>query len=186
MTAFPRACRYCKSPAWRNPCWWLLDRPEYARTGADLPCACDDWVREQEQRSRVWWRNSALVLLAIIGLCLLIAFSCSRAHAHWTGPTPAGAPDKAWWDQLASGKGLCCSFADGVSIKDVDWDTGTVADAEGQSHIVYRVHINGQWIDVPPEALVTVPNRFGPAVVWPYQDAEGKTQIRCFLPGAGT
>ena len=34
-------------------------------------------------------------------------------------------------------------------------------------------------------AVVTEPNRFGPAVVWPYMDAEGATQIRCFLPGAG-
>jgi hypothetical protein len=97
----------------------------------------------------------------------------------------AGSPLKTWFDQLASGKGLCCSFADGVSISDVDWDTATVADAGGQSHVVYRVRLNGQWIDVPPEAVVTEPNRFGPAVVWPYQDAEGVTQIRCFLPGAG-
>jgi len=30
------------------------------------------------------------------------------------------------------------------------------------------------------------PNRFGPAVVWPYNDRYGNTQIRCFMPGAGT
>jgi hypothetical protein len=33
--------------------------------------------------------------------------------------------------------------------------------------------------------VVSEPNRFGPAVVWPYLDANGTTQIRCFLPGAG-
>jgi hypothetical protein len=33
--------------------------------------------------------------------------------------------------------------------------------------------------------LVTEPNKYGPAVVWPYMDANGATQIRCFLPGAG-
>jgi hypothetical protein len=27
------------------------------------------------------------------------------------------------FDRLASGKGLCCSFADGFSVQDVDWDT---------------------------------------------------------------
>jgi hypothetical protein len=32
---------------------------------------------------------------------------------------------------------------------------------------------------------VSEPNRFGPAVVWPYFDAAGATQIRCFMPGAG-
>ena len=34
--------------------------------------------------------------------------------------------------------------------------------------------------------VVTEPNRFGPAVVWPYNDRYGNTQIRCFMPGAGT
>jgi len=44
----------------------------------------------------------------------------------------------------------------------------------------------GQWFVVPDEAVVTEPNRFGPAVVWPYNDRYGNTQIRCFMPGAGT
>ena len=86
----------------------------------------------------------------------------------------------AWFDGLASGKGLCCSFADGVSIEDVDWDTTKGSD--GKSH--YRVRLNGKWLDVPDEAVVTEPNKFGAAVVWPYQDGEGVTQIRCFMPSA--
>jgi hypothetical protein len=90
----------------------------------------------------------------------------------------ANSPLKSWFDQLASGKGLCCSFADGFSIQDVDWDT---AGPDG----TYRVRIHGEWINVPPNAVVTEPNRFGPAVVWPYMDGDGQTQIRCFLPGAG-
>lgn len=88
----------------------------------------------------------------------------------------ANDPLKSWFDQLASGRGLCCSFADGFSIQDVDWDT-----QDGH----YRVRLNGAWIDVPDSAVVTEPNRFGPAVVWPYLDSDGNTQIRCFLPGAG-
>jgi hypothetical protein len=38
---------------------------------------------------------------------------------------------------------------------------------------------------VPDAAIVKEPNRFGPAVVWPYEQ-DGQTQIRCFMPGAGT
>jgi hypothetical protein len=53
-------------------------------------------------------------------------------------------------------------------------------------HGHYRVRIYGQWFVVPDEAVVTEPNRFGPAVVWPYNDRYGNTQIRCFMPGAGT
>ena len=89
----------------------------------------------------------------------------------------AGSPLKAWFDQLASGKGPCCSFADGVSIADVDWDT-----RDGH----YRVRLDGRWQVVPDDAVVTEPNKFGPAVVWPYQEVGGGTQIRCFMPGAGS
>jgi hypothetical protein len=113
--------------------------------------------------------------LAGVALCMS-AFVPSTLLAHDDGRF-ANSPLKAWFDQLASGKGLCCSFADGVSVQDVDWDTTQ----DGR----YRVRLNGQWIVVPDAAVVTEPNRFGPAVVWPYQDMNGATQIRCFLPGAG-
>src|ERR1700746_931835 len=73
--------------------------------------------------------------------------------------------------------GLCWAFADGVSVQDGDWDT-----QDGH----YRVRIQGEWIVVPDAAVVTEPNRFGPPVVWPYNDRYGNTQIRCFMPGAGT
>lgn len=110
-------------------------------------------------------------------IVLLAAFlSITQALAHDDGKF-ANSPLKAWFDQLASGKGLCCSFADGISIENVDWDTK-------DSH--YRVKLNGQWIKVPDSAVVTEPNRFGQAVVWPYQDVTGATQIRCFLPGSGS
>ena len=35
----------------------------------------------------------------------------------------ANSPLKEWFDRLASRNGLCCAFADGVSLQDVDWDT---------------------------------------------------------------
>ncbi len=88
----------------------------------------------------------------------------------------ANSPLKPWFDKLASGKGLCCSFADGLKVEDVDWDT-----QDGS----YRVRLQGQWVVVPDAALITEANRYGPAVVWPYQDAANATQIRCFMPGAG-
>jgi hypothetical protein len=114
-------------------------------------------------------------VLAAVALCIN-AFVPSQLFAHDDGRF-ANSPLKTWFDQLASGKGLCCSFADGVSVQDVDWDTTN----DGR----YRVRLNGQWLVVPDAAVVTEPNRFGPAVVWPYQDMNGATQIRCFIPGAG-
>jgi hypothetical protein len=120
--------------------------------------------------------NRIVAVAAFVGV--IIAAGANPAGARDDGRY-ANSPLKSWFDQLASGKGLCCSFADGVTIEDVDWDT---ANAKGG----YRVRLAGAWIDVPDAALIKEPNKFGPAVVWPYRDIDGITQIRCFLPGAGT
>lgn len=113
-------------------------------------------------------------VLTVVALCMIVCVP-SRSSAHDDGQF-ANSPLKPWFDHLASGKGLCCSFADGVRVENVDWDT-----QNGN----YRVRLNGQWVVVPDAAVVTEPNKFGSAVVWPYQDNEGATQIRCFLPGTG-
>ncbi len=117
-----------------------------------------------------------LIGLAVSTFCLTAILVPVQLAARDDGRF-ANSPLKPWFDRLASGKGLCCSFADGFSVQDVDWDT-----QDGH----YRVRIYGQWLVVPDLAVVAEPNRFGPAVVWPYNDRYGNTQIRCFMPGAGT
>ena len=117
-----------------------------------------------------------LMSLAALTFCLTTILVPAQLVARDDGRF-ANSPLKPWFDRLASGKGLCCSFADGFSVQDVDWDT-----QEGH----YRVRIYGQWFVVFGAAVVTEPNRFGQAVVWPYNDRYGNTQIRCFMPGAGT
>lgn len=114
------------------------------------------------------------IAFAAIMIVMLIAMT-APGSAHWTGPTDPAL--HAWFDSLASGRGLCCSFADGVALDSPDWGT----DAHG-----YWVMIGGNKIDVPPEAVVTAPNKYGQAVVWPYTGADGVTRIRCFMPGAGS
>lgn len=84
-----------------------------------------------------------------------------------------------WFESLKSGKGPCCSAADGTALSDADWD---VRDGH------YRVRIKGQWWDVPEEAVIREPNRAGRTIVWPfYHWTLGKPlriDIRCFIPGA--
>ena len=113
--------------------------------------------------------------MAVAVVCITV-FVPNHSHARDDGRF-ANSPLKEWFDRLASKNGLCCAFADGVSVQDVDWDT-----QDGH----YRVRIEGEWIEVPDAAVIAEPNRFGPAVVWPYNDRYGNTQIRCFMPGAGT
>jgi hypothetical protein len=32
----------------------------------------------------------------------------------------------------------------------------------------YRVFLEGRWIEVPDDAIVVAPNKYGRAIVWPY------------------
>ena len=60
--------------------------------------------------------------------------------------------------------------------RDVDWET-----QDGH----YRVRIDGDWVNVPDEAVITEPNRIGRAMVWPIRGYLGLS-IRCFMPGSMT
>lgn len=113
-------------------------------------------------------------LTLIAALCLASVPALSRDSGQWGDVKPE---IRLWFNGLANQRGgQCCSFADGLSIDDPDWDV------KGNG---YRVRIKGEWIDVPPEALVSAQNRIGRAIVWPLE-VEGKTKIRCFMPGSET
>jgi hypothetical protein len=88
----------------------------------------------------------------------------------------AGSPLKGWFDTLKSSKGLCCSDADGFAVSDPDWES-----KDGH----YRVRLDGEWIIVPDDAVITEPNRAGRTMVWPVKGSLG-TVIRCFMPGSMT
>lgn len=86
----------------------------------------------------------------------------------------ADAPLKPWFDSLRSHFGPCCSVADGIAIADPDWESHA-------GH--YRVRLDGEWVDVPDDAVITEPNRAGRTMVWPVKTAFG-ISIRCFMPGS--
>lgn len=89
----------------------------------------------------------------------------------------AQSPLKPWFDNLKNGKQeLCCSDADGFAVKDVDWEVKNGS---------YRVYLEGDWHVVPPDAVITEPNKFGRTMVWPVKGYLGLT-IRCFMPGPMT
>ena len=114
--------------------------------------------------------------LPIVGAALLLATASQIVQARDRGQYAANPEMKAWFDTLASRKGPCCSDADGSAVSDVDWET------HGGR---YRVRIEGEWVDVPDEAVITEPNRIGRTMVWPIRGYLGLT-IRCFMPGSMT
>jgi hypothetical protein len=113
-------------------------------------------------------RNFASFAAAAI-LLLFIESAVARDDGRY-----AGSPLKQWFDSLKSAKGSCCSVADGFTVSDPDWDS-----KDGH----YRVRLDGEWIEVPDDAVVTEPNRYGRTMVWPIQSPTGKS-IRCFMPGS--
>jgi hypothetical protein len=123
--------------------------------------------------------KSLLYLLFMIGIAVVIAvfaLALRPAHAHL-----ADRPDLDHWAMglKSASKMLCCDGSDAEPIKDADWD----ADKDGH----YRVKIDGEWIDVPPDAIVPDGNRYGQTLIWGYRSLNAKPPfvVRCFLPGAG-
>ena len=123
-------------------------------------------------------RAGRLKVPLTLGLAvMLLGLASQPGHTRDRGQFGNVNPElKAWFDSLKSGKGPCCSDADGTAINDADWES-----ARGH----YRVRIEGEWVDVPDEAVVTEPNRVGRTMVWPIRGYLGLT-IRCFMPGSMT
>jgi hypothetical protein len=130
--------------------------------------------------------GTGLILLAVFA-CSLVGMGFSAAMGRDLDGRYAISPLKGWFDSLHSGKGPCCSDADGTAISDVDWNAPGQGGNESR---YYRVRIEGMWILVPDEALITEPNRAGRAMVWPVYtrplNAPAQIEIRCFMPGSFT
>ena len=111
-----------------------------------------------------------LIVLVAIAFGMM---SPARAHMH-------DRPDLDTWMQGLTSKqgGQCCSNAEAKVVEDPDY--------EGDPKGGYRVRVDGQWLYVPEGRVIQGPNKYGPALVWPYKDLGGVMQIRCFLPGSGT
>jgi hypothetical protein len=80
---------------------------------------CQDLARRVARCRRPAMRRfCGMVALALCMIVLVSNHSSARDNGQF-----ANSPLKQRFDQLASGKGLCCSFADGVSMSDIDWDS---------------------------------------------------------------
>jgi hypothetical protein len=141
--------------------------------GGDAPYLATDDHWNNSQLRRAARQKTAL---SIGFAAMLVVLASPLGHARDLDGRYANSPLKQWFESLKSGKGPCCSDADGSALADVDWES------KG-GH--YRVRLDGQWIDVPDEAVITEPNRIGRTMVWPLRGYLGLT-IRCFMPGSMT
>lgn len=131
---------------------------------------------------RTGWRDGMILVALGVGLVVGGRIAApDTAGARDLDGRYTNSPLREWFDSLHSGKGPCCSDADGTALSDVDWEP-----KDGH----YRVRIEGQWWDVPDEAVIREPNRAGRTMVWPvYYNASNEplhVEIRCFMPGTMT
>ncbi|QOZ52685.1 hypothetical protein [Bradyrhizobium sp. CCBAU 53338] len=162
---------------------WIDSGGDKPRLYSACPTICEAQRRRIGRPPR--WRRAA----SLACMLTLIALVAPLGHARDRGQfVNTNAELKAWFDGLHSGKGPCCSDADGSAISDSDWES-----KDGH----YRVRVprlgyvtEGQqqelvWVDVPEEAVISEPNRVGRTMVWPIYGYMGVT-IRCFMPGSMT
>ena len=149
---------------------------DWIDSGGLAPRLCS-YAYERKTSTQSWparWRAPLQTACAALILALASHFGHARdLDGRYARVNPEL---KAWFDGLRSGKGPCCSDADGTAVSDVDWES-----ANGH----YRVRLDGEWIDVPDEPVITEPNRVGRTMVWPIHGYLGVT-IRCFMPGSMT
>jgi len=136
--------------------------------------------RERRRRTRHLAAAAEVMRLVAIAVAFSAPAHLAAAADHGQfGPTP---PEiKAWANSLENKlKESCCSTADGWKPEAVEYDM------KGNK---YRVKVEGQWYDVPPDAVISLPNKFGFPVVWYYKTWDNgirpSISIRCFIAGAG-
>jgi hypothetical protein len=91
----------------------------------------------------------------------------------------AGRPDlNDWAMSLKGASGVpCCDNSEAVPLTDPDWKVSE------SGH--YTVFVDGQWVEVPDEAIVKGPNKYGQVLVWYTHSPGFAVYVRCMLPAAG-
>jgi len=109
-------------------------------------------------------------MMFLLLLMILISNARARDNGQWAQVDPKV---RDWIKGLRDGKGLsCCDEGDAAEVE--MWD---IQDGK------YRVRIQGAWLDVPPVAVLNVPNLLGYAKAWVYSE-NGQPKIRCFIVGS--
>lgn len=125
-------------------------------------------MAEADQAIDFWLLLGAAIVVALIVVMFMLPASV-LAHDH-EHPELNG-----WFESLHNGSGgPCCDGTDANRVDDADWEM-----KDGH----YRVRIDGEWVDVPDNAVVPGPNRANRAMVWPYW-IDGHPRARCFIPGS--
>lgn len=107
-------------------------------------------------------RMTLIILVQTIVVLLLLAALYKIAHSQ----------DNALTDRMGR---ACGDDVDSVI------DVVKVANTS-RPYAYYQARIDGEWTDVPAEAILAMPNYTGPPMLWRMQIVNGPRVIRCFIP----
>lgn len=119
---------------------------------------------------------AGLFAVMAIAIVVLILTLIGRAHAVDNGQFEAVDPNvRSWFKSVRSPHGVpCCDIADGHRVQE---------DIRGDH---YWAFFEGEWREIPPEAVVyNVGNPVGEPVVWYVRQTPTEVYIRCYVPGGG-
>lgn len=151
-------------------------------------------LKRESPKDIIDWLSLALAFIIgyLIVTWISVALNASMAHARDNGQYSQVSPEiRQWWknQRIPGGQFAgqsCCSEADGTFAE---------AETRGDKWFArFSVKSGGQeypidWMQVPDEAVMTVPNRYGAPIVWygaQYNNGKiANVWIRCFMPGAG-
>lgn len=161
---------------------WIDSGGDEPRLYSVRPTICE--TRQRWTGTATRWRRVASLACVVVSIALAASFGHARDRGQFVN---TNADLKAWFDGLRSGKGPCCSDADGSALSDTDWES---KDGHYRVRVPrYGYGLDGQkeliWVDVPEEAVISEPNRVGRTMVWPIYGYTG-VAIRCFMPGSMT
>jgi hypothetical protein len=133
-------------------------------------------------------RTKYLLTVGAVIAFMLVALS-ARGHDH-------SRPDlNGWFHKLHSKGGTwCCDGPgkDALHLKDADWETRggryrvrVPVDQASFERALKGETVQTEWADVPDDAVIAEPNKYGTALVWPTYGVAGR-MVRCFMPGVET
>jgi hypothetical protein len=138
----------------------------------------------KSQTETITNRLGRRILWPLMATVITLGGAAASAADH--GQVPPDIPDniRAWFKSVRSSNGVpCCDIADGHRTA---W-RGTPSGG-------YEVPVDGDWIPVPPEAVIlNAGNPVGEAIVWYVRTRNDPTApdphrdyyVRCFVPGNG-
>jgi hypothetical protein len=141
------------------------------------PWTDEDWENPgpESRQGRGWrWRTPLNFAFAVV----LLGLASQLGHARDHGQFGNANPDlRARFNALKSGKGRAVPTPTAARSATPIGRAATTTT---------RVRIDGEWVNVPDEAVITEPIRVGRTTVWPIRDGVDGLYIRCFMPGSMT